>query len=80
MQDFDYTVQQAFYIYNILPDLIEGMAGIWLGKNFSGIGDILDIYGITKKKEVLEYLVYMIQVARESYAADRDRQLKTRKK
>jgi hypothetical protein len=74
--DFSSAAQQAFYLYTILPDKIDSMGGVWLGKDFSGIGDILDIYNITDKREVFDYLVYMIQIARESYAQERERQSK----
>jgi hypothetical protein len=71
--DFDTDVQQAFYIFSILPDKVDGMAGIWLGKDYAGIGDLFDIYGVTKKRDVMDYLVYMIQVAREAHNQERER-------
>lgn len=76
MSDFEGTAQQAFYLFTILPDKIDSMGGVWLGKDFSGIGDILDIYNVTEKREVFDYLVYMIQIAREGYAQERERQSK----
>ena len=42
--EFDSLAQRAYMVYTILPDKIDSMAGVWLGKDFSGIGDILDIY------------------------------------
>lgn len=74
--DFDRSAQQALYIFTILPDKIEGMAGMWLGKDFGGIGDIFEIYNVANKRDTMDYLVYMIQIARESYNAERERQLK----
>lgn len=78
--DFCFEAQQAFYVYHILPDLIDGMTGVWLGKNFSGIGDILDLYNVQDKREVFEYLIYMIQISRETYAKERERLSKTTRK
>jgi hypothetical protein len=52
------------------------MGGIWLGKDFSGIGDIMDIYQMSEKKDVMDYLIYMIQIARETQAKERDMQSK----
>ena len=54
--DLGYEAQQALLLFNALPDLVEGMNGIWLGKNYSGLGDIMDIYQITNRKEVFELL------------------------
>jgi len=76
MLDFELPAQQAFFVYNVLPDKIDSMGGIWLGKDFSGIGDILDIYAHSNKREVLDYLIYMIQTARSAYAKERELQSK----
>ena len=32
------------------------MNGVWLGKDYSGLGDILDIFEISSKREVFELL------------------------
>jgi len=75
--EFDSLAQRAYMVYTILPDKIDSMAGVWLGKDFSGIGDILDIYCSKEdKKDVLEYLIFMIQIARQTYAEERERQSK----
>lgn len=49
-------VQQALLLLNALPDMWEGMGGTWLGKDYSGLSAIIDIYGIDNKKEVFELL------------------------
>ena len=77
--DFDVPAQQAYFLYSVLPDKIEGMAGIWLGKDYTGLMDIMDIYSMENKKDIMDYLIYMIQVAREAYAAEREQQSKMRK-
>ena len=58
--DLSYEAQQALLIFSVLPDKIEGMNGIWLGKEFSGIGDIFDFYEIDDRREVFELLTYII--------------------
>lgn len=77
--DFCQEAQQAFYIYHVLPDVVDGMSGIWYGKNFSGIGDIFKFYKIKEEREVFDYLSYMIQVSRNAYAKDREQQSKLKK-
>jgi len=58
--DLSFEAQQALLLFNILPDKIEGMNGLWLGKEFSGIGDIFDFYEIEDRREVFELLTYII--------------------
>ena len=68
---FSLEVQQALLLYNVLPDIIEGMNGIWLGKNYSGIGDILDIYQIVNKRQVFDLLKIAEVEASKFYAQKR---------
>ena len=58
--DLSFETQQALMLFSVLPDKIEGMNGIWLGKEFSGIGDIFDFYEIEDRREVFELLTYII--------------------
>ena len=54
--DFSLEAQQALVIMNALPDNWDGMNGVWLGKDYSGLGDILEIYDISQKRDVFELL------------------------
>jgi hypothetical protein len=51
-----YNVQGALILYNALPDIWEGMSGTWMGKDYSGLMDIMDIYQLENKREVFELL------------------------
>ena len=53
---FSVEAQQALVLLNALPDLWEGMNGIWLGKNYTGLFDIMNLYDIDSKREVFELL------------------------
>lgn len=48
--------QYALLLLNVLPDKWEGMSGTWMGKDYSGLGAIMDIYEIYNRKEVFELL------------------------
>ena len=50
-------VQNALIVFNVLPDKIEGMSGTWLGKDFSALEAILNIYDIDNRREVLDYIL-----------------------
>jgi hypothetical protein len=48
--------QQALVLLNSLPDNWEGMSGSWMGKDYSGLAAIMDIYEIDDRKTVFELL------------------------
>ena len=51
-----YNIQCALVLYNALPDKWEGMSGSWMGKDYSGLMDIMNIYRIDNKREVFDLL------------------------
>ena len=53
---FSLEAQQALVLVNALPDKWDGMNGVWLGKDYSGLGDILYIYEVEQIREVFELL------------------------
>lgn len=53
ISDFPDLVQQAFVIYGMLSDIWEGMSGSYLGKDFSLLFNLFDLYGIDSKEEKL---------------------------
>ena len=48
--------QQAITVLQALPDIWEGMNGTWLGKDYSGLGTIMDIYEIDDRRAVFTLL------------------------
>jgi hypothetical protein len=54
-EDLLTDVQDAFNIYSKLRDEWDGMNGVYLGKNFSGIMDIFDLYEISKEDRRLMF-------------------------
>ena len=54
--DLPLEAQQALILLNSLPDNWEGMNGTWLGKDYSGLAAIMDIYEIDDRKTVFELL------------------------
>ena len=53
---FSLEAQQALILLNVLPDKWEGMSGTWVGKEYAGLLDIMDLYQIEDKKQVFELL------------------------
>jgi hypothetical protein len=58
-EDFPLIVQEAFHVYNKLSDIHEGMSGTYMGKQLSGIKDILEILEVPVEeyKMVLELIL-----------------------
>ena len=56
MDDFPSEVQEAFLIHSCLPDRWEGMSGMFLGKDWSALGTLLDVFKIQDKKTVVWFL------------------------
>lgn len=43
MEDLPDEVQEAFNVYSMLQDVWDTMSGIYMGKNFVGLSDIMNI-------------------------------------
>lgn len=49
IEDFPQEVQQAITVYYRLRDEWDTMNGIYLGKSYTGLGEILDIFEVQKE-------------------------------
>ena len=49
-----YECQQALVLVNALPDKWEGMSGTWMGKDYSGLEAIMNIYEIDDRRAVFD--------------------------
>lgn len=54
--NFPYEVQLALLIHSVLPDRWDGMSGSYLGKDWSALGTLLNVYNIEDKKTVSFFL------------------------
>ena len=66
--DLSYNVQGALVLFNTLPDIWEGMSGSWMGKDYSGLATIIDIYQLDNKREVFDLLKVAEREAAKYYA------------
>jgi len=71
VHELSFECQQALRLFNALPDKIEGMNGVWLGKDFAGLGDIMRIYKIEDSEEIFELLQVCISEAYTHYEQKR---------
>ena len=56
MEDFPSEVQEAFLIHSCLPDRWDGMSGMFLGKDWSALGTLLDVFEVEDRRTVVMML------------------------
>ena len=80
--DFPSEIQVAFFMYDLLSDVWEGMSGTYMGKDWSHCSQLFDIWDIEDARTVMYYMkVYeRIIVQHRSEESDRQRKQSERKK
>lgn len=59
ISDFPEIVQQCFVIYGILSDIWDPMGGNYLGKDYSIVFKLFEVYDITENTEILLSLDFL---------------------
>ena len=54
--DLPLDIQEGYGVYAMLPDSWDYMSGSYIGKNYAGLGDILEILGVEDKLTVLNII------------------------
>lgn len=54
--DFPDEVQVAFFMFNLLSDVWEGMSGSYMGKDWGGCSLLFDTYKVDNPREVLYFM------------------------
>lgn len=53
---FPMEVQQALFLHSLLPEKWDGMSGSYLGRDWSALSVLLDVYEIADRKTVVLFL------------------------
>ena len=80
LEELPYEAQMAILLFQVLPDKIEGMAGMWLGKDFSCLFDVMNIYEMINRIDIFDYLIMLIGEVSRQYSEQRKNEEKLRKK
>ena len=67
--DFPEEVQVAFFVFNMLSDVWDGMSGTYMGKNWTDAEFIFKVQNIEQKQTIL-YLAKMYERIVISYRAE----------
>ena len=71
-EDLVLEVQEALQLYNSLQDCWDYMGGNYIGKNFTGFKDILDLYEVpTEYRRSMYELILQIDEIRAKQVQDR---------
>ena len=71
LDDMPLEVQEALQIYNNLQDNWDYMGGNYIGKNITGLRDILDLYEIPREDHKTTYeLILIIDIIRAKQIQD----------
>ena len=73
VDSLSYNSQCALILFQALPDNWEGMSGSWMGKDYSGLVDIMNIYQMDNKKEIFE-LLKVAEVEASKYYAQKQKE------
>jgi hypothetical protein len=80
ISDLSYDCQIALTIFRALPDKIEGMAGAYLGKDYSGLGTLLDVYEVVDKRQTFEFINILSYETQKHYQREQKQKARTNKK
>lgn len=76
IDELSLSAQYAILLFHVLPDKISDMGGIWLGKDYAGLMDIMEIYQITNKRDTFD----LLQICCNEYESYYEEQRKIREK
>ena len=76
LAEMPYEVQLAFFVYSFLPDRWEGMSGSYLGKDWSSVGEVFQVYEIEEQKVVFTLCKHLERFNIEKAAADAEKRRK----
>jgi hypothetical protein len=68
-----YNVQCALILFNALSDVYAGMSGTWIGKDYSGLLDIMTIYKMDNQKNIFE-LLKIAEIEYGKYSSEKQKQ------
>lgn len=54
--DFPAEVQVAFFMFNLLSDVWEGMSGSYMGKDWSHCAQLFNIYEVDDQKTTIYFM------------------------
>jgi hypothetical protein len=68
-----YNIQCALVLFNALPDSYAGMSGTWVGKDYSCLEYLMNIYSMDNKREIF-ILLRIVEGEASKYYAEKSKQ------
>tara|TARA_B100001094_G_C17774374_1_gene596616 strand:+ start:148 stop:474 length:327 start_codon:yes stop_codon:yes gene_type:complete len=78
---FPFEVQQAIFIHNLMPDRWDGMNGTYLGKDWSPLQLLFNVFEVENPKDLIIYLKFVehYSTKRINNEAEKERKARERK-
>jgi len=74
--DFPTEVQVAFFMFNLLSDVWEGMSGSYLGKDWSHCSQLFKVYKVEDKKTTIYFMKLYERILMNHRAEEAERKRK----
>ena len=78
--DFPYIVQVAMNIYSMLPDIWEGFSGTYMGKDFTLLPYLADVYELDNHAQLMQFINMINSIIMANRAAEQKRKQKSNTK
>ena len=69
-----YNIQCALVLFNALPDSYAGMSGTWVGKDYSCLEYVMNIYSMDDYKKEIFTLLKIAEVEASKFYAEKTKQ------
>ena len=74
--DFPVEVQVAFFIFSFLEDSWDGMSGTYLGKKWSNVEYLFNLYEVSEPKTILHIMKMYEQIIVDNKAKEAEKKRK----
>lgn len=75
--NFPAEVQVAFFMFNLLSDVWEGMSGSYMGKDWSHCSQLFNIYEVEDQKTTIYFMKVYERILMNQRAEEADQRRKT---
>jgi len=76
LMDFPSEIQVAFFMYDLLSDVYDGMSGTYMGKDWSHCSHLFELWGVDEPKVTMYFMKVYERVIIQKKGEDAERRRK----